>query len=996
MTPDRQRARPAYVPLTTYRLQLHPGFTLADAQQVVPYLAALGIGTCYTSPYFTAAPGSTHGYDVANHNEINPELGGAAAHDAFTAALKAHGLGHIVDFVPNHMGVGDGANAWWNDVLENGPGSPSAAFFDIDWAPVKPELTARLLLPILGDQYGRVLERGELQLVFRDGRLKLTYGAQELPINAREASRVLRRAIDPLVATLGDTDPAVLEFQSIVASLQNLPPYIETRPEQVAERQREKDVARTRLARLVGESPDVGSAVEDAVRAFNGEAGRPESFNALHDLLEAQPYRLSYWRTASHEINYRRFFDVNTLAGLRIENPDVFAATHQLIGALIRDGKVQAIRIDHPDGLFDPVRYFDVLQDLAADGLGVERHSDTDGRPDRPFYVVAEKILSTSEKLPARWAVHGTTGYNYLNELNGLFINAAQARRMRRAYARLTGSTDAFIDERYASKRLIMDTAMASELNVLAHVLNRISESNRRSRDFTLDSLRLTITEVVACFPVYRTYVDEHGWAAEDRAVVEHAIVEARRRNPAMESSLFDFFREVMLARDPDEATDPRRNERRGGYPPADASEARDRLAFAMRFQQYTAPVQAKGLEDTAFYRYNMLLSLNEVGGNPDRFGRTVEEFHEANQERLRVWPFEMITTSTHDTKLGEDVRARLNVLSEIPDDWAREAGRWMQINRTQRTLVDGAPAPDRNEEQRFYQAVLGVWPNLSARTASAPADLVERLQAYMLKSVKEAKVHSSWLTPNQAYEDAIVAFVARVLTGAGGGRFLAAFAPFARRVARLGLVNSLAQLTLKLGSPGIPDIYQGAELWDLSLVDPDNRRPVDFARRADALADIEKGLALQSEARAAYVSTLLESWPDGRIKLLLTAAGLRLRREEPELFLSGDYVPLDTDETVHAGVVAFARVLDDRIAIFAAPRLCAPLVDDAHPVPLGGERWKTSRILLPHALAGHVFRDELTGAEIRPTANGGDAWIFAGQVFERVPVGLLRIADGR
>ena len=988
---DERRHPPGYRPSSTYRLQLHAGFPFASAQGVVPYLAALGIDACYTSPYFTAAPGSTHGYDVANHNEINPELGGSAAHEAFTATLAAHGLGHVVDFVPNHMGIGGTANAWWNDVLENGPGSPAAAFFDIDWAPVKPELTARLLLPILGDQYGRVLERGELRIAFRDGRLKLTYGDQALPINPREASRVFRRAVDPLVAALGDSHPAALEFQSIVTSLQNLPPYTERRPEQVAERQREKDVARTRLERLVAECPAVGAAIEEAVRTFNGDPGRPESFDALHDLLEAQPYRLAYWRTASHEINYRRFFDVNTLAGLHVENPDVFAATHQLIGSLIRDGKVQAVRIDHPDGLFDPAKYFEMLQDLAARGLGVERHATDDGHPDRPLYVVAEKILSGSEQLPARWAVHGTTGYNYLNDLNGLFVSGVQARRTRRAYAKLTGKTDAFTDVLYASKRVIMETAMASELNVLAHVLNRISESNRRSRDFTLDSLRLAIIEVVACFPVYRTYVDEGGWTADDRGVLERAIEEARRRNPAMESSLFDFFREVMLPRDPDEAADPRPYERRGGYPPADARETRERLAFAMKFQQYTGPVQAKGLEDTSFYRYNLLLSLNEVGGDPDRVGRTVDEFHAANQERLRAWPFEMIATSTHDTKLGEDVRARLNALSEIPDEWSREAGRWMRLNRSHRTLVNGNPAPDRNDEYRFYQALLGVWPaELSGRVTAAPGDVVERLQAYMLKAVKEAKVHSSWLTPNQTYEDASAAFVQRVLTGTGGARFLGTFLPFAQRIARLGLVNSLAQLTLKLGSPGIPDFYQGAELWDLSLVDPDNRRPVDFARRAGVLTDIDRGLALQDDERVRFAAALLESWTDGRIKLLLTAAGLRLRREHPDVFLSGDYVPLTTDVTVPADVVAFARVLGEKSVIFAVPRLCAPLADLDRPVPLGGECWKTSRVIVPAPLANRTFRHELTGAEIRPVSSGGEAWIFAGQMFETVPVGML------
>ncbi len=671
---------PVYVPASTYRLQIHRGFPLTSARDIVPYLARLGVDACYTSPYFTAAPESTHGYDICNHNEISPELGGAAAHDAFASALAAHRMRHIVDFVPNHMGVGTGRNSWWNDVLENGPSSPAAMFFDIDWRPVKTELTAKLLLPILGDQYGRVLERGELQLAFNAGTLGLKYVDQELPLNPREAARVYSRAADRLKSLTDGESPALNEFLSIVSSLQNLPPYTTTDPARVAERQREKEVARTRLERLVSEQPAIREAIDAAIALFNGIPGEGGSFDALHELLEAQAYRLSYWRTASHEINYRRFFDVNTLAGLRIEHEHVFETTHQLLAQLIREGKVHAVRIDHPDGLFDPAKYFTMLQRLAARSLGLEAEEKDDGAISRPLYVVAEKILSGGELLPSRWAIHGTTGYSFLNDLNGVFVDSSQARRMRRVYAKLTGHTEAFDDVVYASKRLIMGTAMASELNVLAHSLNRISEGNRKSRDFTLDSLRDVITEFVACFPVYRTYVDASGWSAADRAVVARAISRARRRNPAMESSLFDFFREVVLPRDFNEGEPPSGPERRVGYPPIDEEEARERLRFSMKLQQYTGPVQAKGLEDTAFYRFNVLLSANEVGGDPARLGRTVQEFHESNAFRADHWPFEMLATSTHDTKLGEDVRMRINVLSEIPDEWGREASKWMRI----------------------------------------------------------------------------------------------------------------------------------------------------------------------------------------------------------------------------------------------------------------------------------------------------------------------------
>ena len=985
--------RPVFVPLSTYRLQVYHAFSLTSAREIVPYLARLGVSACYTSPYFTAAPKSTHGYDVSNHNEINPEVGGSAAHDAFVAALASHEMRHVVDFVPNHMGVGTGTNSWWNDVLENGPSSPGAMFFDIDWHPVKAELQAKLLLPILGDQYGRVLERGELQLAFTGGGIVLRYVDQELPVNPSEAARVYTMAAERLTVLLGENHPSLNELLSIVTSLQNLPPYTTTDPERIAERHREKEVARTRLERLASAEPATRHAIESAIVELNGTPGHGASFDTLHQVLEAQAYRLSYWRTASHEINYRRFFDINTLAGLRIEQESVFEATHQLLAQLIHDGKVHAVRIDHPDGLFDPAKYFAMLQRLAAKSLGLDIGVDEGSQNCQPLYVVAEKILSAGEGLPSRWAVHGTTGYNFLNDLNGVFIDGSQSRRMRRAYAKLTGHAEPFDDVLYASKRLIMGTAMASELNVLAHTLNRISEGNRKSRDFTLDSLRDVITEVVACFPVYRTYVDDHGWTAADRAYVERAIARARRRNPAMEASLFDFFREVVLPRDVDDkAEPPPGRERRAGYPAVDEEEARQRLRFSMKLQQYTGPVQAKGLEDTAFYRYNVLLSLNEVGGDPSRFGRSVQEFHDSNAMRARKWPFEMLATATHDTKLGEDVRARINALSEIPDEWAGEASKWMRIARTQRTVLDGEPAPDRVDEYRFYQALVGVWPADVTSVTAAPAELVSRLSEYMIKSAKEAKVHTSWLTPNEPYELALRRFVEQVLTGPTGARLLNAVLPFTRRLATLGMINSLAQLLLKIGSPGVPDFYQGTELWDLSLVDPDNRRPVDFEHRVVAVNDVDAVLALDPEQRAATISEWMRGWEDGRVKLLVTATGLRLRRQLPDLFLEGTYVPLQTEMTVAADAIGFARLSTNgsAAAVFIAPRLCTRLVTAEQPLPLG-ECWKTSRVMLPAGVRDREFQDVVTGATIRPTRGADSAWLFVGDALRVLPVAMLR-----
>jgi (1->4)-alpha-D-glucan 1-alpha-D-glucosylmutase len=918
--------RPRFVPASTYRLQVHGGFPLTAARDTVDYLRRLGIGAVYTSPYFAASPGSTHGYDVTNHNELNEEAGGAAAHAAFTDAVRDAGMQHVVDFVPNHMGVEPSTNPWWRDVLARGQDAEAARFFDIDWDPFKSELRRKLLLPILGDQYGLVLERGELKLDVVDGELVLRYFDYRLPVNAR------------------------------------IP-----------------------LLRRVPAMPDAERA--SALAYFNGTPGDPKSFDNLHDLLEDQAYRLAYWRTASHEINYRRFFDVNTLAGLRVEDPFVFDAIHQLLARLLRDGRVTGVRIDHPDGLFDPAKYFQMLQDLAAKAWGIER------RPGgRPLYVVAEKILSGRERLPPRWAVHGTTGYNFLHQVNGLFVQPANARRMRRAYEKLTGQTQSFDDLLYEAKRLIMDTSMASELTVLAHMLDRIGEVNRRSRDFTLNSLRDMLVEVVACFPIYRTYVNENGWAAEDRAALERAIVRARRRNPAMESSIFDFFREVMLPRDPGDV--PAGPERREGYPPGDESETAARLRFAMKFQQYTGPLQAKGLEDTAFYRYNLLLSINDVGGEPSKFGVSAAEFHELNALRLHDWPYEMIATGTHDTKLGEDVRTRIDVLSEIPDEWGREAAKWMRSNKGARTIVDGEPAPDRNDEYRFYQALLGVWPP----GGTPPPDLVERMQAYMTKAVKEAKRHSSWINPNEQYENAVTRFVERVLAGSHAAPFLQAFVPFQARIAGCGLVNSLAQALLKIASPGVPDFYQGSELWDFNLVDPDNRRPVDFDARRRALDRVDALLAQPAAERARAIAALIEHWEDGAIKLLVTAAALRVRRDAQDLFLEGDYLPLTTETPVEGRAIAFARMTartrqegtpQPSVAIAIAPHLVARMITPERPVPLG-DAWKTARVLLPPPLASLTYTDAFTGAELRPVKGGDSAWLFVGQVLDVLPVALL------
>ncbi|MGH7896721.1 MAG: malto-oligosyltrehalose synthase, partial [Candidatus Binatia bacterium] len=661
-------------PASTYRIQLRDGIDFRKAAALVSYLSRLGIDDCYCSPCLAARPGSRHGYDVADHTRADPELGGEDGFRAFSDELRRHGMGLLLDFVPNHMAVDARTNPWWRDVLENGPASPFARFFDIDWDPIKPELKGKILLPILGGLYGEVLERGELRLELRDGMVRLRYFDHALPIHPREAARVFGHDLERLGADLAADD--FREYADVVAHLEALPRFRDPRAREETVRA-EQEALVTRLRRLVDSVPGIREHVEASLRRFNGEPGDAASFDPLHDLVEALPFRLAYWRTASHEINYRRFFDINELAGVRVEDGEVFAATHSLVLGWIREGRVSGLRLDHVDGLFDPQAYLNRLREAAGS-----------------VYVVAEKILTAGEELREDWQLEGTTGYDFLNELNAVFVDPRHGLELRRAYHRFTGRRAPFPIVAYVGKKLIIETTMGSEVNVLAHSLNRISERNRKSRDFTLESLKNALTEVVACFPSYRTYIAASGASESDSITIDSAIHRARRRNPAVERAIFDFVQSALIA---------------SGDGTVSAEDRRSRLGFAMKFQQYTGPVQAKGVEDTAFYRYNLLLSLNEVGGDPQRYARPPSDFHAANLRRLERWPRTMLASSTHDTKRGEDARARLNVLSEVPREWRRMISTWSRSNAHCRTRLGGEWAPDRNDEYLYYQSLLGV-----------------------------------------------------------------------------------------------------------------------------------------------------------------------------------------------------------------------------------------------------------------------------------------------
>ena len=955
---DTRRGR---VPHATYRLQLHSDFTLDEAASIAGYLATLGVSACYTSPIFRAAPGSRHGYDVCDHNQIGPELGGAAAYARFSDALRAHELSHVVDFVPNHMGISTGSNPWWRDVLENGPCSVSARFFDIDWEPAEASLNNKLLLPILGDHYGLTLERGELRVVWDDGRLALDVNDERLPLNPRQTTRVYRVGLDALRARLGD-HPDVVELLSILADLDAMPPYTVTTSDAIEERRATRAHGRERLRALAARSVEIRAHIDAAVLAVNGRPGDPASFDMLHELLEAQPYRLASWRTAADEINYRRFFDVNTLAAVRVEDAFVFDAIHALLKSLIASGHVSGVRIDHPDGLFDPKTYFERLRHMAA-----EAAPEAPG----PLYVVAEKILSRKEQVPDDWAVDGTTGYDFLNDVIGLFVDRSNARRLADVYQRFTGRKFTWDSVCRDSKRLIMDTAMASELAVLADALERLSAADRRWRDFTRRSLRDAIVAFVACFPVYRTYISARGWSERDAGVIDEAIACARRTNPAVEATVFDFLRGVLLSQGPG-------NE--------------GALHFAMKLQQYTSPVQAKGVEDTAFYRHNVLIALNEVGGEPARIGGTPTQFHAELLARSQRRRYTMTSTATHDTKLGEDTRTRIAAISEMPKDWQRAVPLWSRIARAEKTNVYGESAPDRNDEYRFYQALAGVWPaetDDAPIPAHAPDDLVERLQQYMDKAAREAKLHTSWINPNTDYDRALRDFVDGMLRGRAAARFLPAFLPVARRLARAGAASSLSQLLLKIAAPGVPDFYQGTELWDLTLVDPDNRRPVDFAARlrmAGELAPLVASARAGQPSTAARVRALLETWPDARIKLFVTLAALGLRREQAALFLDGRYEMLDADPPQGADVVAFARVNAGRGAIAIAPTLTRGLSGDAFAV---GSLWGDSGVTLA-GVEGDTFLNVITGEQVAAREANGARRIRLADALRTVPIALL------
>ena len=963
---EQQKQKPEHTPASTYRLQLNRCFPFQQATALVDYFCGLGIGDCYLSPFLKAAPGSMHGYDVTDPSQINPEIGTREDLQQLHERLREHGMGLIADVVPNHMRIDDPSNQWWWDVLENGPSSPFARYFDIDWNPPKPDLVNKVLLPILGDQYGRILEDQQITVAYDRGGFFASVNQMPLPLAPRSWAVLLEPARDSLKEQLGEQHEAVLEMESILTGLSHLAPADERNPDRIVERQREKEILRKRLAALAESTPEVLAALEASCRQVNGEKGVARSFDRLEQLLAQQSYRLSFWKVASDEINYRRFFDINQLAAIRVEDPDVFQAVHGLLLDLVREGLVDGLRVDHSDGLWDPAEYFRRLQS----------ESQSARQTSLPFYIVTEKILLGGEALRSDWAIEGSTGYDFLASVNGVFVDRKGSRAFGRLYERFAGVAPASDDLVYECKKLILTTSMSGEMSVLAGKLDKISEQSRWSRDFTLASLRHALREIIACFPIYRTYITYRALRpdSEDERHIREAVSRAKRRNRSTDESLFDFIEKLLLLEDPEGI---------------DAAERAARHEFIMSLQQFSGPVMAKGLEDTAFYRYFPLASLNEVGSDPRQFGTSPAAFHAANLRRRRRWPRAMLATSTHDSKRSEDVRARLNVLSEIPADWAQAIRSWRSLNLSHKTDLGGEEAPGPSVEYLFYQSLVGVWP-LTEPTPCELAELAARLKAYLQKALREGKIYSSWINPNRPYEDAVERFISAVLDSSRDNLFLHQVSDFVGRIKAAGMWNSLSQTLLKIASPGVPDFYQGCEIWDFSLVDPDNRRPVDYAHRRELMQCLR-----QMEGRGAVrqIQEIAAHPENGAVKLFVTSRALCLRKSNPDLMTAGEYLPLRAAGHRQNHVIAFARTWKHRAAIAVCGRFFMAL-GASHQMPVGEHAWGDTVVLLRRGVPRLAFRDVFSRITVEAETRNGQFVLPLAKVFAHLPVALLESVE--
>jgi (1->4)-alpha-D-glucan 1-alpha-D-glucosylmutase len=1019
----RDRVKTVYVPPSVYRLQFNANFTFRQAIKILPYLKQLGIETVYSSPYFQAAPGSNHGYDVTDHNKINAEIGTQEDFEAFCQTIKDLGMKQILDVVPNHMGI-RGQNSLWLDVLENGPSSIYSNFFDIDWDPKKKELRNKVLIPVLGDHYGTILENQEIKLAYSNGEFSIYYWTLRLPINPKSYPLILEAGIEELKQQLKEEDKDFLEFQSVITAFRNLPSESERDLEKVRERNREKEIAKKRLAAISEKNDSIRNFIESRVELFNGKKGESTSFDPLDKVLENQAYRMAFWRVASEEINYRRFFDINELAALRVESKEVFELSHKMVFELIKKDVVHGLRIDHPDGLYDPPAYFRNLQRQyllqilsdefearstpsfsplpAGEGKAEapveferQKQEQLKNLPERlnqilsekefqtatPLFVSVEKILDRKEPLPADWNVHGTVGYDFLNALNGLFVDSNNEKKIDQTYEGFIGHKIDFEQLIYQAKKFFALVHMSSEINMLANRLDTISEQNRHYRDFTLNNLTVAIREVIASFPVYRTYItpEQREISTRDLKYIHIAIEKAKHRTPALIHSVYDFLKKILTL------------EMVSELKPEEERLYRD---FILRFQQLTGPVMAKGLEDTSFYIYNRLVSLNEVGGDPTHFGTSLGDFHIQNQERSKRWPASFNASSTHDTKRSEDARMRINVLSEIPEEWTSQITKWALVNEKHKTLLNGTLEPRPNTEYFLYQALIAAWPFETLKDEDVPA-FQNRIWNYALKSIREAKTDSNWVNPNLEYEDAVKKFVYQILTPGEDNLFLKVFIPFQRKIAEYGMLNSISAAVLKVASPGVAETYQGCELWNTSLVDPDNRQPVDYDLRMRML-DYIHSQEQSSKDHTKLAQDLIATRVDGKIKLYVLSKALRFCHEQRELFVGGEYIALKVVGKRERNAVAFLRKSNGKSFIVVAGRFFTELMQDAgaENSKLEDMDWGDTEVLLPKEASSEVWKDLFTQKEIRVVEEGENRKLRVSELFQILTVSMLSQPD--
>ncbi len=930
------------IPRSTYRLQFNSGFTFADCEKILDYLDELGISHLYASPIFQASPGSMHGYDITDPGQINPELGGEKAFIKLSAQVTDKNMGWLQDVVPNHMAF-DGNNRYLISVLESGANSPYFEFFDIDWDHPYESIKGKVLTPFLGKFYGVALEKGEIRLIFDENGFAIQYYALRLPLSIDTYSDIISHRLKELKQRLKKDHPDYIRFLGITFILKSLPEI----PDSLSEQEDHVGFVKQLLWNLYNSSDIIQEFIDDNIRAFNGTPGDPASFDLLDGLINKQLFSLSFWKVASEEINYKRFFNVNGLISLNIHKKEVFEKTQRMILKQVKEKRFTGLRIDHIDGLYDPALYLDRL-DEKGDHV----------------YTLVEKILEGEEKIPADWKTAGTTGYDFMNKLGGIFVKTENHKFFNRIYRSFSGIKLTTEQLMYQKKRLIIDMHMSGEIDNLARQIKHIASHYRYGNDLTFTGLKEAIEEVMVYFPIYRTYFNPRSCSGSDREIIRKGINRAGAENPQHRYEL-EFLQKVLLLEFEDFISEDIRQEW---------------LDFVMRFQQFTGPLMAKGMEDTVYYIFNRLLCLNEVGGNPGIFGYPVGDFHKYNQYKLSQWPHSMNASSTHDTKRGEDVRMRLAVLSEQPGIWDSKLKLWSNLNRKKKKPVSGTLVPNKNEEYFLYQTLIGTYPFDN----SEPEVYTQRIQDYIIKAIREAKIHTAWIEPDAHYEQAFLDFVADILDTASPNQFLEDFQSFQAKISFYGAINSLGHTLIKICTPGIPDFYQGSELWELSLVDPDNRGQVDYATRIDYLRDIRKK---EKTDIPALHQEILSQYQDGRVKLYLIYKALQARNEYLELFQKGEYIPVSSQGLYGSSIFSFARRLKDKWIIVVIPRFITDVISwrtTKYP-PLGKEVWADSAISLPAGAPRkwkNVYQDQILSSH--------QSELPVAEVLETFPMALL------